>query len=67
MITMPVYIHIKCPYCGHTNKVAPAEVPNANQMVTLCYPDDGGCDRHFAFRVQVQYKIQSYTMTRQGE
>lgn len=43
---MTLSTKVKCPYCGHEQN---CNVDKAvGHEVTLCYPEDGGCDNYYA-------------------
>ena len=45
---------VKCPYCGLEQDVA-GELYGMN--VGLCYVDEGGCDKYFAYDVSKKVTI----------
>jgi hypothetical protein len=49
--------NLRCPYCGitqHTSLPVPTE---SGLTFSLCDPEDGGCDCHFAVWTQVLYRV----------
>ena len=47
MIT--VNVTITCPYCGLTKKITSDSIVSF-MHVRLCNPDDGGCDKYYAWK-----------------
>ncbi len=50
-------VEVKCPYCG-------AQVPERGDAfamnIGLCYPEDGGCDKYFAFKIEKTVNVRTH-------
>lgn len=55
------FIKVKCPYCGHENRVL-VEIQNGIQKreVTTCDLDSGGCDKDFVIHPKVEVSADVY-------
>jgi len=65
-----LYIHVECPYCGTTQHINTDIVKNVSQYglnLTLCYPEEGGCDRYFVYRINASITSKSYKIQDQEE
>ena len=57
------YTDVKCPMCGHINKLDlkdGEEVFPGKPFITLCYPEEGGCDRYFVVVVRIKITANAY-------
>jgi len=56
------HFFVTCPYCGTRNQINPnnPDVKQYGMNVELCYPDNGGCDKYFAYKVDVRVVSESY-------
>ena len=57
------YADVKCPMCGHINKLDLNEgevIFPGKPFVTLCYPEDGGCDNYFVVVVHMKITAAGY-------
>ena len=57
---------VECPYCNKHNQISTrhAFVNQSSMNVTLCYPEDGGCDNYFAYKLDIKVQSQTYTITK---
>lgn len=56
-------VTVKCPYCGHDNKISLHRGEELRPKVVLCDVEDGpGCDRYFAAEVRFVTKVKIYTL-----
>lgn len=56
---------VKCPYCGHENKVFIQDGAAWDQQIICCNLDSGGCDRYFV--TVSTMKIESAAKKIEGE
>jgi len=56
-------IHIRCPYCGTEARHLVPFKQYAEQIVTSCDPEEGGCDRYFALAIDWVPRTTVFKMT----
>ena len=53
---------VECPYCNFKNGVFTGRIPvdQHGMNVLLCGIEDGGCDKWFAYKLDIKVQSQSY-------
>jgi len=52
-------VDVKCPYC-HTLHYVTMKSDHIERKVVICYPEEGGCDRYYVVKIEVQLTAQTF-------
>ena len=53
---------VECPYCNRRIQISTkwAYVNQYSMNTILCFPEEGGCDKYFAYKLDIKVQSQSY-------
>jgi len=62
-------VHVQCPYCNTQIKIDTnlIKVFKYGMNILLCPVEEGGCDRYFAFKLNIAINAKSYKIEGQED